>query len=116
MSAARFLVALSQIKPSKLTLRACAVLMILAEEAEPVKFGELATLAEIPKAALVHIVDRLEAAGLAQRVKGPKWRERVLVQIAPKGVELAQAINRKYAVGVSGRERNTARADVAVKA
>jgi DNA-binding MarR family transcriptional regulator len=51
--------------------------------------GQLATAAHLTSGAVTAVLDRLESAGLVQRVRDPGDRRRVLVEVTPRVGELA---------------------------
>ena len=54
--------------------------------------GELARAAGVATGAVTAVVDRLEAAGLAQRVADPADRRRVRIEVTPKLWELSEEL------------------------
>lgn len=51
--------------------------------------GELAEASRLTTGAITAVIDRLERAGLAQRVPDPSDRRRVLVELTPRAYELS---------------------------
>src|SRR5579862_8285253 len=51
--------------------------------------GDLAEASRLTTGAITAVIDRLERAGLAQRVPDPSDRRRVLVEVTPKAVAVA---------------------------
>ena len=64
----------------------------LVERAGRMTAGEIATAARLTSGAVTAVIDRLEAAGLARRVRDMVDRRRVLVEITPALTELMQPI------------------------
>jgi DNA-binding MarR family transcriptional regulator len=60
----------------------------------PMAMGELASVLGIDKAYTTVIVDELEAQGLVQRRPHPTDRRAKLVEVTPKGKELARRANK----------------------
>jgi DNA-binding MarR family transcriptional regulator len=52
---------------------------------EPLPLGELAKRSSLSNATVTGVIDRLERRGLAIRVRGPRDRRQVLVEITPAG-------------------------------
>jgi DNA-binding MarR family transcriptional regulator len=64
----------------------------LVERAGRMTAGEIATAARLTSGAVTAVIDRLEAAGFARRVRDTVDRRRVLVEITPALTELMQPI------------------------
>ena len=64
----------------------------LIDQAGGMTAGELATAAGLTTGAVTAVIDRLEKAGLAQRVPDPTDRRRVRIEVAPKLWELNESL------------------------
>ena len=62
----------------------------LIDQAGGMTAGELAKAAGLTTGAVTAVIDRLEKAGVAQRVADPKDRRRVRIEVTPKLWELSE--------------------------
>lgn len=64
----------------------------LIDQAGGMTAGELATAAGLTTGAVTAVIDRLEKAGLAQRVPDPTDRRRVRIEVTPKLWKLNESL------------------------
>jgi DNA-binding MarR family transcriptional regulator len=76
--------ATSRLAPLGLTVRTCGVLNLLADQG-PLSQQAIGELLSIDRTTMVEIVDELERAGIAQRVRNPNDRRSYLVTLTSQG-------------------------------
>jgi DNA-binding MarR family transcriptional regulator len=64
----------------------------LVDQAGGMTAGELARAANLTTGAVTAVVDRLERAGLASRVRDPEDRRKVRIEASPHNAELAEPV------------------------
>jgi DNA-binding MarR family transcriptional regulator len=64
----------------------------LIDQAGGLTAGDLARAANLTTGAVTAVVDRLEAAGMARRVRDPQDRRRVRIEVTPRLAELSAPI------------------------
>jgi len=65
---------------------------VLDQHDGPITAGELAQAMHLTTGAITSVIDRLEKAGWAKRVRDPEDRRRVLVEVTPKVKRIGDAI------------------------
>jgi DNA-binding MarR family transcriptional regulator len=76
--------ATSRLAPLGLTVRTCGVLNLLADQG-PISQQEIGELLAIDRTTMVEIVDELEQAGIARRLRNPQDRRSYLVTLTTGG-------------------------------
>jgi DNA-binding MarR family transcriptional regulator len=76
--------ATSRLAPLGLTVRTCGVLNLLADQG-PLSQQEIGELLAIDRTTMVEIVDELEQAGIARRLRNPQDRRSYLVTLTTGG-------------------------------
>ena len=89
--------ATERLEPLGLSPRAWGVLSTLAESG-PLTQIDLATTMSIDRTAMVYLIDELEAAALAERVRHPQDRRAFLIHLTPAG----RAAQRRAAAALDG--------------
>jgi DNA-binding MarR family transcriptional regulator len=74
----------SRLAPLGLTVRTCGVLNLLADQ-RPLSQQAIGEMLGIDRTTMVEIVDELERAGIARRVRNPSDRRSYLVTLTPGG-------------------------------
>ena len=110
-AAGRFLS--QKVAPLNLTPAQAMVLGFLADE-DHVTSVELGKRTELDSATLTGIIDRLETAGLVERMNHPDDRRAILIHLTPKGKiltadreHLIVEANREFLAGITEAEKET---------
>jgi DNA-binding MarR family transcriptional regulator len=74
----------SHLAPLGLTVRTCGILNLLADQG-PLSQQAIGEMLSIDRTTMVEIVDELEHAGIARRVRNPRDRRAYLVTLTPGG-------------------------------
>lgn len=110
-AAGRFLS--QKVAPLNLTTAQAMVLGFIAEE-DHVTSVELGKRTELDSATLTGIIDRLEAAGLVERMNHPDDRRAILIHLTEKGKSLTAdrerlivEANQEFLAGITEAEKET---------